>query len=282
MNDLRLFNFKNKGVRTLVRDEDVWFAGKDVCCVFGDTNHNRSLSRIRDEDKMMVPVDTAGGKQNINFINEAGLYDLLFSMQPQRAHHSGMPNEYPLETQKRIEELSAFKRFVTHEVLPQIRKTGTYGIESREELLARAVLASNEMIKERDAKIATQALKIEEDKPKVAFANAMSASKGSRLIAHLAKHLKKNGIDMGQNRMFSRLRSDKLLSSRKGKDWNMPTQKAMDLGLFEIVEKVITLPDGSVMSTRTVYVTNKGLEYLVNKYLNEKKANEELEAIDMQ
>jgi len=126
MNKLTLFAFEGNEVRTIQKDGEPWFAGKDVCAVFGDTNHNRSLSRVFNEDKAAFTVETAGGRQSIIFVNETGLYDLLFSMQPQRANHEGVRNAYPLEIQKRIEKLTDFRRWVTHEVLPLIRKHGVY------------------------------------------------------------------------------------------------------------------------------------------------------------
>jgi len=126
MNKLTLFAFEGNEVRTIQKDGEPWFAGKDVCAVFGDTNHNRSLSRVFKEDKAAFTVETAGGRQSIIFVSETGLYDLLFSMQPQRANHEGVRNAYPLEIQKRIEKLTAFRRWVTHEVLPLIRKHGAY------------------------------------------------------------------------------------------------------------------------------------------------------------
>jgi anti-repressor protein len=101
-NKLQIFPYKGTDVRTFTKDGEPWFAGKDVCAVFGDKNHNRSLSRVSDEDKAAFTIDTSGGKQNITFVNETGLYDLLFSMQPQRAHHKGVRNEYPLKSRREL------------------------------------------------------------------------------------------------------------------------------------------------------------------------------------
>jgi anti-repressor protein len=126
MNKLAMFNFEGSEVRTIQNNGEPWFAGKDICSVFGDTNHNRSLARVLDQDKSAFMVETAGGRQSVIFVNETGLYDLLFSMQPQRAHHEGVRNEYPLEIKERIKKLANFRRWVTHEVLPSIRKHGAY------------------------------------------------------------------------------------------------------------------------------------------------------------
>ena len=127
-NEMMLFQNEEFGeVRTLNLENELWFVGKDVCKVFGDSNHNRSLSRIEDEDKRMVELtDSLGRKQTATAINESGLYALLFAMQPQKAHHGGAPDEYPIEIRKRIEKLCKFRRWITAEVLPSIRKHGAY------------------------------------------------------------------------------------------------------------------------------------------------------------
>ena len=127
-NGILLFQHKEFGeVRTLNIDGELWFVGKDVCKIFGDSNHNRSLGRVDDEDKRMVELtDSLGRKQTATAINESGLYTLLFAMRPQKAHHKGGPDEYPIEIQQRIEKLHRFKRWLTAEVLPSIRKHGAY------------------------------------------------------------------------------------------------------------------------------------------------------------
>lgn len=127
-NNLQIFSNEEFGyIRTIEIDGEPWMVGKDICQIFGDKNHNRSLSRIDYEDKREEELtDSLGRKQKAIFINESGLYALLFSMQPQRAHNDGVSNEYPTETQERIEKLHRFKHWVTSEVLPAIRKTGRY------------------------------------------------------------------------------------------------------------------------------------------------------------
>lgn len=122
-------------IRTIKKDGEVWFVGKDVCKSFDDTNHNRSLGRVDEEDKKVLPiVDSMGRTQNAIFINESGLYSLLFVMQPQKANNDGMSDAYPIEVQARIEKLHKFKRWVTSEVLPSIRKTGGYVNSSQSDL----------------------------------------------------------------------------------------------------------------------------------------------------
>lgn len=127
-NGIMLFQHEEFGkVRTLDINGEQWFVGKDICKVFGDSNHNRSLGRVDDEDKRTVELtDSLGRKQTATAINESGLYDLLLTMRPQKAHHKGAPDEYPIEIQQRIEKLRRFKRWITSEILPSIRKHGAY------------------------------------------------------------------------------------------------------------------------------------------------------------
>ena len=117
-------------VRIVTVNGDPWFVGRDVCKAFGDKNPNRSLGRVEDKDKMIMPLtDSLGRAQKAIFVNESGLYSLLFSMQPERTNHSGEPYAYPIEVQERIEKVREFKRWVTHDVLPSIRKHGVYAVE---------------------------------------------------------------------------------------------------------------------------------------------------------
>ena len=148
MNNLAIFENEEFGtVRTMVIDENPWFVGKDICNVFGDKNHNRSLSRIDDCDRKIVPLETAGGKQNLVVVNESGLYALLFAMQPQKAHSEGVSDEYPLEIQERINKLRKFKHWVTSEVLPSIRKTGSYTLKNDNLPRNHSLSEVNDMIK---------------------------------------------------------------------------------------------------------------------------------------
>ena len=140
-------------VRTVTVNGDPWFVGRDICKAFGDKNPNRSLGRVEDEDKMVMPLtDSLGRTQKAIFVNESGMYSLLFSIQPERTNHSGDPYAYPIEVQERIEKVHRFKRWVTHDVLPSIRKYGVYAID---DLLAdpdRAIQLLTEMKAERAAK----------------------------------------------------------------------------------------------------------------------------------
>ena len=268
MNDLQIFNNKEFGnVRAVVVNDLPWFVGKDVCEAFGDTNYRRSLSNIDESDKGVSQIDTPGGKQNMVVINESGLYSLLFQMQPQKA--KGVSQNDAL-INERIEKLHRFKHWVTSEVLPSIRKNGGYivGQEtmSDEELMAKALLVANNKIAERDKIIEQKQARIEQMKPKEIFAGAVATSHTSILVGDLAKLICQNGVQIGQKRLFVWLR-DKGYLIKSGSSYNMPTQRYIEQGLFEIKESNLVNPDGSVRITRTPKVTGKGQVYFVNKFL---------------
>lgn len=173
-------------------------------------------------------------------INESGLYSLVLS--------------------SRKPEAKAFKRWITHEVLPAIRRTGSYSNQpTGGKLLAMAVLEAQKLLEAKDEEIARM-------KPKEIFADSVASSHTSILIGELAKILKANGYETGQKRLFETFRQDGFLIKRNGSDYNMPTQKAMELGLFEIKETVINNPDGSIRVSKTTKVTGKGQIYFVNHY----------------
>lgn len=268
MNDLQIFNNKEFGnVRAVVVNDLPWFVGKDVCEAFGDTNYRRSLSNIDESDKGVSQIDTPGGKQNMVVINESGLYSLLFQMQPQKA--KGVSQNDAL-INERIEKLHRFKHWVTSEVLPSIRKNGGYivGQEtmSDEELMAKALLVANNKIAERDKIIEQKQARIEQMKPKEIFADAVATSHTSILVGDLAKLICQNGVQIGQKRLFVWLR-DRGYLIKSGSSYNMPTQRYIEQGLFEIKESNLVNPDGSVRITRTPKVTGKGQVYFVNKFL---------------
>lgn len=274
MNELTIFNNEQFGqLRTVVIDNEPWFVGKDICEMFGDKNPNRSMSRIDDLDRKFVQINTNGGKQTIVVVNESGLYALLFAMQPQKANKEGVSDAYPLETEERLTKLHNFKRWVTHEVLPSIRKTGSYIIGqeemSREELLAKAHEAALQILAERERKISalteanTALLKLTTDNaPKVAFADSVSETGGEILIGELAKLMHQNGIDIGQNRLYRELREDGYIMQ----NGTIPTQKGMEKGWFRIIERPVTIGNGQTILTQTTKVTVKGQVDLINKF----------------
>ena len=245
MNDLQVFNnamFVN--VRIFLQDNEPWFVAKDVCDCLDLSNSRKALSRLEDDEKGVTLSDTPGGKQEMATVNEYGLYSLVMS--------------------SRKPEAKEFKRWVTHEVLPSIRKYGSYSMDIPRTLPDALKAYASEI----EAHNKTKAL-LEEQKPKVLFADAVNASHTSILVGDLAKLLRQNGLDIGQNRLFEKLRQEGYLIKQKGESYNMPTQRSMDMKLFEVKESTFTNPDGSTHITKTSKVTGKGQIYFANRYLSE-------------
>jgi len=253
MNEMQVFQHPEFGqVRTVEVNGEPWLVGKDVAAALGYQNPSKALSdHVDDEDKLNNETLSSLGQRGGWLINESGLYSLVLS--------SKLPGA------------KKFRRWVTSEVLPSIRKHGGYitGQESMtdEELMARALLVADSKIKERDKLIAEQAEQIEAMRPAQVFADAVSVSSQSCLVGELAKILKQNGIATGQNRLFAWLRENGYLIRRHGTDYNMPTQRAMELGLFEIEETAITHSDGHITVSRTSKITGEGQKYFINKFL---------------
>lgn len=178
---------------------------------------------------------------------------------------------YRLAMKAKNETAEQFQAKVADEIIPSIRKHGAY---MTSDVLEKALASPDFLIqlatKLKDEQERNRKLKADNErmKPKEIFADAVSVSDTSILIGELAKIIKQNSIDIGQNRLFEWMRSKGYLISRKGIDYNMPTQKSMELGLFEIKERTINNPDGSVRITKTVLVTGKGQQYFINKFLN--------------
>lgn len=247
MNNLQVFKNEQFGeVRVMEHNGEPWFVGKDVAGILGYAKPLNALATHVDEDDSLKQglMDSMGRMQDTIIINESGLYSLILSSK--------------LPTAKQ------FKRWVTSEVLPSIRKHGGYvaGQEtmSDDELMAKALLMAQSKIEEREKQI-------KEMTPKAIFADAVAASHTSILVGELAKLLKQNGINTGQNRLFQWMRDKKYLISRKGSDYNMPTQRAMEMGLFEIKETAVTHSDGHTSVNKTVKVTGKGQQYFINKFM---------------
>ena len=244
MNELQVFRNQEFGsVRTLTVNDEPWFVGKDVAIALGfKTPRDAIRTHVFEEDKGVDSIVTPGGKQQMTIINESGLYALVFG--------------------SRLPTAINFKRWVTSEVLPTLRKTGQYQVKelSGSELMAKALIEAQSVLAAKDKQI-------EEMKPKALFADAVATSHTSILVGELAKILKQNGIDMGQKRLFAWLRENGFLIKRKGTDYNMPTQKAMDLGLFEIKEGSYVNGSGVNITTKTPKVTGKGQQYFINKFL---------------
>ena len=250
MNNIKIFKSAEFGsVRTVTIGEEPYFVGKDVADILGYTNPQKAIrDHIDIEDRMVNESFTVNGTKVI-LINESGLYSLILS--------------------SKLESAKRFKRWVTSEVLPSIRKSGGYiaGQEqmSDSELLAKALLVAQKQIDERNAQI-------ESMRPKAIFADAVSASDTTILIGELAKLLRQNGVDIGQNRLFSWLRENGYLIRRNGTDYNTPTQKSQELGILSVKETVINHSDGSMKITKTTKVTGKGQQYFINKFLQSTRA----------
>lgn len=249
MNKIQVFNNPDFGeVRTLNENGAVLFCGRDVAAALGYARPKDAIAaHAKGAVKRRIP--TGGGEQEMSFIPESDLYRLVFS--------------------SKLPTAEKFTDWVTAEVLPAIRKHGAY---MTPETIEAALLNPDTIIKlatelksEREKRMALEG-KVEEDKPKVLFADAVSASHTSILVGDLAKLLRQNGVDIGQNRLFQRLRDDGYLI-KGGERRNMPTQRSMDLGLFEVKETTISNPDGSIRVTRTTKVTGKGQQYFVSRYL---------------
>lgn len=252
MNNLQIFDSPDFGqIRTIQQNGEPWFVGKDVADILGYQNGSRDVNRHVDEDdRQNYQNGTFESNRGLTIINESGLYSLILS--------SKMP------------KAKEFKRWVTSEVIPAIRKTGGYiaGSESMTdaEIMAKAVLVAQNTIQQRDQRIKELESDVAAAKPKVLFADAVSASDSTILIGDLAKLIKQNGHPIGQKRLFEWLRGNGYLIKRQGADYNSPTQRAMEMGLFKIKETAISHSDGHVSVSKTTKVTGKGQQYFINKF----------------
>lgn len=251
MSNIQIFNYQSNEVRTVEMGGEPWFVLKDVCNILGISKYRDTAARLDADERGSVEVDTLGGTQQVIAVNESGLYHVIL--------RSDKPEAAP------------FRKWVTSEVLPNIRKHGAY---MTPETLQAAILNPDTMIQ------LCQQLKAEQDKnkalseenaklaPKGLFADAVSVSDRCILVSELAKLLKQNGIETGQNRLYEQLRADGfLVKDRKRSDFNMPTQKSMELGLFKVRESTRVHSDGHTSIDKTTKVTGKGQIYLINYYL---------------
>mgnify|MGYP000180763507 CR=1 FL=1 len=246
MNELQIFNNEEFGnIRTVTIDNEPWFVGKDVAEALGYAEPRSAVSKKVEEcDRGVAEMETPSGKQKMTTINESGLYALIFG--------------------SKLESAKRFKYWVTSEVLPSIRKTGGYDMKQPQgkELLALAVLEAQKTIEEQTAQI-------EEMKPHAILGQAITTANTSILVGDLAKILRQNGVDIGAQRLFGWMRENGYLIKRKGSDWNLPTQKSMDMGLFEIKESVHIDGNGCNKISRTPKISGKGQKYFINKFLKE-------------
>lgn len=251
-NEIQRFDFKGAALRTLTDEAgEPWFVAKDVCDILELTNPAVALQSLDDDEKTNL--------SNSYVWSEPGRRPLIISE----------PGLYRLVMRSRKPEAKEFQRWVTHEVLPQIRKTGGYipatDADDDMTILAKAVMIGQRTMEAQKRKIASQQSRIVELEPKARFADAVAASDDTCLIGELAKMLLQNGIPVGQNRLFRLLRAEGYLG-KSGSNRNMPTQRAMELGLFRIKETTVTHADGHTTVSRTPKVTGKGQRYFIDRY----------------
>jgi hypothetical protein len=244
MNELQTFSFNNQPVRTVQLNNQPYWVLKDVCDVLELSNPTVVANRLEDDERAKFNLGRQG---EATVITESGLYAVIL--------RSDKPNA------------KEFRKWVTSEVLPTIRKNGVYltdekayDITHNPQSLADLLLQAGEQLKQKE-------LIIQEMKPKALFADAVASSKTSILIGQLAKILTQNGYQIGQNRLFEKLRSEGFLSSRKGADWNMPQQRYVEQEIFEIKESTHIDGNGVNITTKTVKVTGKGQQYFIDKFL---------------
>ena len=243
MNDIQKFTNDEFGtIRVADNNGEPWFVAKDVCDALGINKYRDAVSRLDADERESVVVDTLGGKQEVSAVSEPGFYKLVMK--------------------SRKPEAKAFQRWVTHEVLPSIRKQGGYmtarADETPEQIMARALMLAKDTMDRQQREIA-------ELRPKALFADAVAASDGTCLIGELAKMMRQNGVHVGQNRLFEWLRRDGFLG-KTGSNYNVPTQMAMERGLFRIKETAVTHSDGHVTVNRTPKATGRGQRYFIDRY----------------
>lgn len=251
MNEPQLFNFKGQQVRTMTLNDEPYFIGRDLTAILQYSNGPKAIrDHVDADDKLTERIVLAGQHREVTLINESGLYSLILS--------SKMP------------QAKEFKHWVTSEVLPAIRKHGAY---MTPQTIEKALLNPDTIInlatqlkKEQEQRKQLQA-ENEQMKPKALFADAVSTSNSSILIGQLAKILRQNGVNIGQNRLFAWMRKNGYLGTR-GSNRNVPTQRSMELGLFKTKETVINHSDGHTTVNITTKVTGKGQQYFINKFLN--------------
>lgn len=250
MNDIQQFTSNEFGtIRTVEQDGKVLFCGKDVATALGYSNPRKALiDHCKGVTKRDTP--TSSGIQSMSFITEGDLYRLIAS--------------------SKLPSAQKFESWVFDEVLPSIRKQGAYvysnGTESDDVLMARGLLAAQTIIEKKNAVIEGQQREIAELRPKALYADAVTASDGTCLVGELAKMMRQNGVQVGQNRLFEWLRRDGYLG-KTGSNRNVPTQRAMEQGLFRIKETAVTHSDGHVTVSRTPKITGHGRVVLMNRYL---------------
>lgn len=252
-NEIQVFQNDRFGtIRALSVDGEPWFVAKDIADTLSYRNTGQ-LTRILNEDEKGVQIlHTPGGDQQFSMVNEAGFYHAVLQRRSSW-----------IQDEAKRSNVESFQHWVTHEVLPAIRRTGGYMVardETPEQTMARALLIARDTMDR-------QRREIDELRPKALFADAVAASDKTMLIGEFAKVLRQNGVPMGQNRLFQWMRDNGYLISRKGSSYNLPTQRSMELGLFRVKETAVTHSDGHVTTSLTTKLLPRGQQYFVNKFI---------------
>ena len=246
----QLFNFNGQQVRTVTINDEPYFVGKDVATILGYKKpENAIANHVENEDKTTTLIQGTGSnyKSKSVIINESGLYSLILS--------------------SKLPTAKEFKHWVTSEVLPAIRKHGAYMTDKKAFDVVHNANGLADLLQQAADQLKAKDIQIAEMKPKALFADAVSTSNSSILIGQLAKILRQNGVNIGQNRLFAWMRKNGYLGTR-GSNRNIPTQRSMELGLFKTKETVINHSDGHTTVNITTKVTGKGQQYFINKFLN--------------
>lgn len=254
MNDVTIFRKDEFGaVRAVTLEGEPWFVAADVCRALGLGNSSDVIKRLDEDERTLVSIEGASNGLPVNAVNEPGLYALILG--------------------SRKPEAKAFKRWITHEVIPSIRKTGGYiaGQETMDDdqLLANALMVAQRKITERNKQLEAANAKIQADAPKVLFAETVEKAEGDILVRQLAKLMVQRGYDTGEKRLYDLLRRDGFVIKANAKDQNAPTQRSVDMGLMRSIERTVSSAEKTFISSTTV-ITPKGQIYFLNKYAPEK------------
>ena len=258
-NKIQVWNYESSEIRTIQKDGEPWFVLADVCKVLEIARGTKVAERLEEDEVRQTSItDSLGRQQKAYIINESGLYAVIL--------RSDKPQAKP------------FRKWVTSEVLPSIRKHGAYMTEQTLERaltspdflieLATQLKTEQEQRRRLETTVAAQSKQMEQDKPKVLFADSVTASSSSILIGELAKLIKQNGVDIGQRRLFEWMRANGYLIKRKGSEYNLPTQRSMEQGLMKIKETSV-VHTGYTTISKTPKVTGKGQVYFINLFLGQ-------------
>lgn len=258
-NKIQVWNYESSEIRTVQVNGEPWFVLADVCKVLEIARGTKVAERLEEDEVRQTSItDSLGRQQKAYIINESGLYTVIL--------RSDKPQAKP------------FRKWVTSEVLPSIRKHGAYMTEQTLERaltspdflieLATQLKTEQEQRRRLETTVAAQSKQMEQDKPKVLFADSVTASSSSILIGELAKLIKQNGVDIGQRRLFEWMRANGYLIKRKGSEYNLPTQRSMEQGLMEIKETSV-VHTGYTTISKTPKVTGKGQVYFINLFLGQ-------------